>query len=226
MSPATTANSDYVVSYLTLRQMIGWAGLLLPAAVRFGAWYFEGIWTTDSISAYYYTGMRDLFVSTLVVGGALIACYRTPAWYDNLAATLAGVAAAGIGLFPMAQVYAPEILRKYPRMADAISQCYSGHGLVGVHYIFVATFFALTSYLVLYSFSAFPKDRTPQKEIRNMIYKGCGAVMLLAFAAIGFMALTHREGSIFWPEAFAVGAFSVAWLVKGQTYFTLIKDPA
>ncbi len=227
MSATSTQSSEFVVSYLTLRQMIGWAGLLMPVAVRLGAWIFEGIHTTDSISAYYYTGMRDVFVSTLVVGGALIACYRTPAMLDNVVATVAGVAAIGIGLFPMAPVYAPEILRKYPRMSDVIAQCYFGRGLVGYHFIFVTTFFTLSCYLVLRRFRAFtPPVPTEQKRLRNKIYAVCGVIMLVAFATIGFLALTDRGGSIFWPEAGAVIAFSVAWLVKGQTYFRLIKDPA
>ena len=36
-------DKDLVVSYLTLRQMIGWAGLLLPFSVRLGAYLFEHI---------------------------------------------------------------------------------------------------------------------------------------------------------------------------------------
>jgi len=81
--------------------------------------------------------------------------------------------------------------------------------------------------MVLRRFRAFtPPVPTVQKVLRNRIYTVCGVVMLLAFAAISLMALTDRGGSIFWPETVAVVAFSVAWLVKGQTYFRLIKDPA
>lgn len=228
MSPATTTaqDSEFVVSYLTLRQMIGGAGLLMPIAVRLGAFIFEGIHTTDSISAYYYTGMRDVFVSTLVAGGALIMCYRTPAVRDTVLATVAGAAAIGIGLFPMSPVYAPEILRKYPSMSDAIARCYLGHGLLGWHFVFVGAFFALTCYLVLFRFSAFtPTMPTVQKVLRNKIYRVCGGVMAAAFLVIGLMALTTDGGSIFWPETVAVIAFSVAWLVKGQTYLSVIKDP-
>ena len=54
-------NGDLVVSYLTLRQMVGAIGLLMPFLVRLGGYIFEHITTTDSISAYYYTGMRDIF---------------------------------------------------------------------------------------------------------------------------------------------------------------------
>ena len=82
----STQNNEFVVSYLTLRQMIGWIGLLMPISVRLGAYIFEGIYSSDSISAYYYTGMRDVFVSTLVLVGVLLTCYRTPSRNDNLLA--------------------------------------------------------------------------------------------------------------------------------------------
>src|SRR5262245_28707501 len=189
--------------------MIGRAGLLLPIVVRAGAWIFEGIGTTDTISAYYYTGMRDVFVSTLVLSGALLSCYRTPALCDNVTAVVAGIAAIGIGLFPMDPTYAPEILRRFPGMLD---RCYINRGLLGFHFIFVTVFFGLTFYLVYFRFSAFtPPNPTPQKIVRNKIYKVCGAVMLVAFLVIGVLALSKNGALIFWPEAVAVCAFAVAW---------------
>jgi hypothetical protein len=47
--------------------------------------------------------------------------------------------------------------------------------------------------------------------------------MAAAFVVIGIMAFTTEGGSIFWPEAVAIIAFSGAWLVKGQT---ILKDSA
>jgi hypothetical protein len=212
----SSQNNEFVVSYLTLRQMIGWIGLLMPFAVRLGALIFEGIHSTDSISAYYYTGMRDVFVSTMVLGGALLSCYRTPAWHDNLFAIIAGIAAIGVGLFPMSPTFAAEILQKYPEMGEA--KCYINRGLLGFHFLFVGTFFSLTFYLVYFRFDAFtPQIPTKQKLIRNKIYKLCGAVMLVAFIAIGILAFENKGASIFWPETVAVVAFALAWLVKGQT---------
>ena len=215
-------DKELVVSYLTLRQMIGWAGLLMPIAVRLGAVLFEGIGSTDSISAYYYTGMRDVFVSTLVLGGALLSCYRSPAPSDNAVAIIGGLAAIGIGLFPMDPTYAPEILRKYPDMVA--DKCYMTRGLLGYHFLFVGTFFALTFYLVYFRFSAFtPAQPTREKILRNKVYKVCGAAMLVAFVAIGLLAVLRKGESIFWPETVAVSAFAIAWLVKGQMF---LKDPS
>lgn len=222
MSSQSTQNEEFVVSYLTLRQMIGWIGLAMPFIVRGGALIFEGIRSTDSISAYYYTGMRDVFVSTLILVGVLLTCYRTPALRDNVVAIVAGIAAIGIGLFPMDPTFAAEILQKYPEMGQ--EKCYINRGILGYHFIFVAVFFALSFYLVYFRFDAFtPETPTKQKVMRNKIYKVCGAAMLVAFIAIGVLAVMNKGGSVFWPETLAVVAFAAAWLVKGQT---ILKDRA
>ena len=211
---------DLVVSYLGLRQTIGWTGLLMPVAVRIGAYLFEGIATTGSISAYYYTGMRDVFVGTLVLVGALLACYRSPAWYDGLVATIAGLAAIGIGLFPMDPVFAKEIIAKCPQVVD---QCYLSTGILGYHFVFVALFFGLGVYLVFWRFKAFtPSSPTPQKVVRNKIYRLCGILMVVGIVGVGYLAFFRTGQSIFWPETLAVVAFAAAWLVKGQT---ILRDP-
>jgi hypothetical protein len=213
-------NEELVVSYLTLRQMIGWIGLLMPIAVRLGALVFEGIHSTNSISAYYYTGMRDVFVSTLVLVGALLTCYRTPSKSDNLVAIIAGLAAIGIGLFPMDPIYAPEILLNHPAMATGA--CYVNRGILKYHFIFVTIFFALSFYLVYFRFRAFTSaNPTTQKVARNKIYRLCGVAMLVSFVAIGLFDLSHKDASIFWPETVAVVAFATAWLVKGRL---VLKD--
>jgi hypothetical protein len=218
----TNQDQELVVSYLTLRQMIGWVGLLMPAAVRLGAIVFEGIHSTNSISAYYYTGMRDVFVSTLVLTGALLSCYRTPSRSDNFIAIVAGIAAAGIGLFPMDPVYAAEVLRNHPGMTTA--ECYVNRGILGYHFIFVTIFFVLSFYLVYFRFSAFtPSHATRQKVARNRIYKISGVGMLVGMVAIGLLLALHHGGSIFWPETLAVASFAAAWLVKGRL---ILKDPA
>jgi hypothetical protein len=214
-------DKEFVVSFLTLRRAIGVVGLLMPFIVRAGAFVFEGIHSTDSISAYYYTGMRDVFVSTLVLAGALLACYRTPALRDNAVASIAGAAGIGIALFPMDPTYAPQILAHFPGMLG--DKCYVNRGILGFHFVFVATFFALSFYLVYFRFNAFtPEPPTAQKVIRNKVYKVCGLAMLVAYATIGALAFEYHGTSIFWPETVAVVAFGVAWLVKGQI---VLRDP-
>ncbi len=214
------SDPDLVVSYFMQRQLIGWAGLLMPAAVRLGAYWLEGIHTTDSISAYYYTAMRDVFVSTLVLVGVLLACYRSRGLWDNVAAIVCGVSAVGVGLFPMDPTYAPEILAKFPQ---TIAQtCYMSRGVLGYHFVFVAGFFVTALYLVFFNFPKLSAPtETQRKRQRNTIYKVCGWIMLVSMLAIAGLAFGKHGDSIFWPETAAVVAFAAAWLVKGQL---VLKD--
>ena len=197
-------------------------GLLLPFTVRIGALVVEGVAATDSISAYYYTSMRDILVTTLVLVGVLLACYRTPDRRDAATAMIAGAAAIGIGLCPMDPVFAKEILIQHPRLGDA--DCYINRGPLGFHFIFVTVFFTLSFYLVYFRFQAFtPEIPTPQKLVRNRIYRICGLIMFASFTTIGALAIFNQGASIFWPETAAVIAFGVAWLIKGQI---VLKDHA
>ena len=213
---------QFSLSYMSLRQAIGWTGLLMPITVKVGAFVFQGITTTGSISAYYYTGMRDVLVLTLVLVGALLACYRTPAKQDTWVGIFAGLAAIGIALFPTDLEFAAQVLARYPETDGG--KCYVIRGLLGYHFVFVGVFFALAFYLVYFRFGAFtPTNPTRQKVLRNKLYKICGVAMLLSFVAIGLLAWKNNGDSIFWPEAAAVIAFAIAWLVKGQF---ILKDTA
>jgi hypothetical protein len=212
--------NNNITSYWYLRNTIGWLGLLLPAVVKVGAYYRENIDLLSSISAYYYTSMRDVLVATLVLVGALLACYRTDKLSDNIVAFIAGLAAMGVGLFPMNPEFSPILTAEYACLRD--NTCYLGTGILGLHFIFVVIFFALTFYMVFFRFSANTKlIPTAQKLTRNKIYKICGAIMFLSFLAIGYMRYTHNR-NIYLPETLAILAFATAWLVKGQT---IVWDP-
>ena len=211
-------------SYMELRQLIGWIGFVMPFFVRVVDWIAEQTPARASISAYYYTGMRDVFVSTLVLVGVLLTSYRGVRKSDHWVAIACGVAAIGIALFPMDPTWAPQILERHPKIAT--EECYVNHGLLCYHFYFVATFFALSFYLVFFRFKAntpkHPALPTRQKERRNEVYKYCGIAMLGAMAWIGYLFLTGDKEPIYWPEAIAVLAFAAAWLVKGQG---LLRDP-
>jgi hypothetical protein len=220
MNPMRSLGNDEInsniISYLTLRQAIGWMGLLMPLIVRFGASLLDGIHTNDSISAYYYTCMRDVFVATLVLIGALMACYRSQDWYDNLVAIIAGLSSIGMGLFPMPPDFSDQLLLAYPSLATN-TKCCLNTCQFDYHSIFSVIFFAAIFYQVCFQFTD-PQLQNPsqRKQSRNKVYRVCGLVMAIAFLAIGIIKLQNNGGSIFWPETLAVVSFGVAWLVKGR----------
>ena len=191
------------VSYLSLRKSIGWIGIVMPWVVRGVAKLGSGT-SLMSISAYYYTSGRDIFVGSLFAAGLFLSFYRGSlnSKLDRILAIVWGIAAAFIGLIPM-------------------NPC-GDHGLPCVdpnrptyHFIPVVIFFAINLYMTLFRFTKPSRlPVTPEKLQRNKVYIAAGIVMLASVLTIAY--LDQVGGSIFVPEAIAIAAFGVAWLVKGQ----------
>ena len=208
-------NKILAISYLGLRKAIGYIGLGMPIVVMLCA-YFKDKVLLDSVSASYYTSARDVFVGSLAAIGTFLFFHVDTDKLDQVLARIAGLSGIGIGLLPMEQSY--EALS--PDDVGKLQSC--AHGPLGFHIYAVGVFFAVISYMALFRFTRVgAAGLTPEKEIRNRIYVVCGIVMLLAFATIGVDKLLGQKRPIFWPETFAIAAFSIAWLVKGQI---VLKD--
>ncbi|WP_433207035.1 hypothetical protein ACQP00_40590 [Dactylosporangium sp. CS-047395] len=90
----------YLRSYLLMRAVIGFIGLALPFALVLGDLALEGGRPRGSLSEYFYTGMRDVFVGALCVTGLFLLTYKAFEHnLDNLLSHVAGVAALGVALF-------------------------------------------------------------------------------------------------------------------------------
>lgn len=211
---------DFIISYMRLRQALGYVAILMPFVLALGAWVAEGIPWADSISAYYYTSMRDVFVGTMFAIGVFLYCYRGQDRQDNVLTNLAGVAAAGIGLLPMEPEYSKVLIERHRDLASA--NCYVPHGLLGYHFYMAAAFFGIVSYMAIFRFTK--TDQVPltaAKHKRNRVYTVCGVIMLGCFVWIGLLKWRWPDGSIVIPETGAIVAFSAAWLTKGQAF---LKD--
>src|SRR5215207_5455355 len=94
----------YARSYLLIRSVVGFIGVLLPFVFIIGEAVFlgAGVHVRGSISAYYHTSMRDIFVGSLCVVGFLLATYmagqmKRPDWWLSL---IAGIVVLGVVFFP------------------------------------------------------------------------------------------------------------------------------
>jgi TRAP-type uncharacterized transport system fused permease subunit len=167
----------------------------------------------DSVSSYYYTSMRDVFVGLLVAVGVFLLFYRGVKAWDTILVAALGLVVISIALLPMDPTYSPVIRAAHPGVDTPA--CYANHGPLKFHDGVSAVFFALMSFIVIFRF---PQTKelfiTPQKQRRNLIYAICGATMALCVVRIVWQ-LKH-DGSIFWPETVAIAAFGIAWLIKGQ----------
>jgi hypothetical protein len=220
MAPRNPLDAELIVSYLTLRKAVGYIGLLMPILVRVGARFFEQIPSNTSISAYYYTSMRDVFVGALAAIGVFLFCYRGQDTQDNVLTNIAGACAVAIGLLPTEPEYHPLILAKFPQLlTDA---CYRNHGPIGFHIYVVGAFFLIISYLTIFRFTKPSQPNvTQRKRSRNKVYVACGIVMVVCIVAIVIIKLIDFTSSIFWPETVAIVGFGIAWLTKGHA---ILKD--
>ncbi len=207
----------FILSYLGMRELAGWAGFFLPFAVALGNWphALEG-----SISAYYFTRMGAWFVGSLWVIGFFMVSARGYDKRDERAGRLAGVFALGVALIPM-------------------NYCGVNSGWVmyrgWLHWTCAALLFIVLALMCLKLFTKTDAaNPTPKKLRRNKFYVACGYTIFACIALIGaYSLLKHFDLSlatrlgcykpVFWLEAGSVWAFAIAWLVKGET-FSFIRD--
>ena len=213
VSPQSGSNPprEFVLSYMNLRKSIGTIGMLLPLVLIVGKWIFQGWGIQPSISGYYYTVMRDVFVGALWAIGIFLFSYRGHERQDEIASNLAGFFAIGVSLFPTT-----------PDGSAALKELIIG----AVHYLFAAAFFVTLSYICLVLFRKTDQASPgPAKLLRNKVYATCGRVMLGCIALIVVTKLPLAKTAIqsldpvFWLESIAIVAFGFSWLVKGEALF-------
>src|ERR1700734_1342688 len=82
-------NNTLVLHYLKFRQLLGFMGISLPIILIIGSFIFDGGHIETSISNYYYTCLRDVFVVILCAVALFLFAYqgydKTDKWVTNIA---------------------------------------------------------------------------------------------------------------------------------------------
>ncbi len=230
-----------VVHFLTLRKAVGFIGIALPFVLVGGENLRDALagHTASaghelielSMSAYYHTGMRDVFVGSLFAVGIFLICYNGYGRTDNRLANSAGFAAFVVALCPTFEK-SREATDAGGPVWDSVT-LFSGPGspdpsVIGyLHFGAATVFFVILALMSLFLFTKSEPKPTPEKKRRNKVYVACGIVILLciAFIAAGKILLSasfeRATSFVFWAEAVAVVAFGVSWLVKGEA---ILKD--
>lgn len=185
------------------RRAIGLVGGSLPLTLALGG-VATGIGLLPSMSAYYYTPLREVFTGTLMVNAALFVLYRGGPG-GRCATVIAGLTAAAIALVPMAPA---------DGICVAISQCVMGIGPASaVHFAAAALHFAVLASISLWLFA---------RTGRRGVHRTCGWIIvacLAGLAALSFGPRGMRDGlsflrPVYGLEALATFAFAASWLIK------------
>ena len=207
-------SNTLVLSYLSLRKAIGVLGMALPFVVSIGAKVIFSSGLQESISAYYYTGMRNVFVGTLCAIGIFLFSYQGYERQDYIGGRLACFFAVGIALFPTTPAPGASSLARF---------------IGGLHLAFAAAFFLTLAYFSLCLFTKTGPGRPTRRKLqRNRVYRLCGIVMVICIllVAIGKLLSVQQEfinqyHTVFWLESIAIFAFGFSWLTKGEA---ILKD--
>jgi len=216
MTTKLSNESPLIFSYLSLRKAVGILGTALPFVLFLGGWIIFQTGIQPSISSYYHTGMRDVFVGTLCAIGVFLLSYKGYEHADNIAGNLTCLFAVGVALFPTAPTGAESGVAK----------------TIGIiHLVFAALFFLTLIYfsLVLFTKTNPRKKPTPRKLQRNNVYKACGYIMAVCIflSAVYYLlpgdlaAIIGKYNPIYWLEAAAIVTFGISWLTKGEA---ILKD--
>ena len=207
-----------MISYLTLRRLIGLLGTFLPLVLFLNALIIFQKGLQSSLSSYYHTGMGDVFVGALVVIGLFLFSYRGYERKDDIAGDLCCVFAIGLALFPTPP-----------------DNPGSGYPIVGyLHFAFATSLFLTLIYMALFLFTKSDPDQpiTQKKRRRNMVYRACGIAMALCILLIIILNVLPADlkssidtiKPLFWLETVMIVAFGISWLVKGEALGAFMKD--
>jgi len=222
------------VSYLNLRLCIGVIGFTLPFTLRIGSAIFPP--DPYSVSAYYYSAMRNILVASLCVLGIFLLTYRGYDKLDSWITNVCGVAAIGVALFPTSNPgFKPTWVGQMHPVVAAIAL--AGQALMALQFTQSAPRGEAARWLddakrmlraLIFRYAQRVHDEHGRKLARNRIYSACtwliiiGVVLALAqnFWPDSVKAETQW---LFWFESLSIVSFGIAWLVKGET---LLKDAA
>ena len=233
----TEPTGSEVIHLKALRKAIGIVAVALPFALAIGEnlrdWILphavraSSAIVEASISAYFHTGMREVFVGSLCAIAVFLVCYKGYQRRDNLAANFAGTCALLVALFPTRERSVEASDTGVPAIdsatlfssANAPDPAFVSY----IHFTAAVIFFAILAYmsLVLFTISTKP-SQTPQKLQRNKVYRFCGYTILLCIVviAIGKLflpdAVSEQTSYVFIFESIAVITVGVSWLTKAE----------
>jgi hypothetical protein len=212
------APAPLIVSYLLMRVLIGVIAVLLPFALILANWII-GHGVQSSVSGYYYTPMRNIFVGSLCAIGVFLISYDGYDLADRTITDVAGLCAICIACFPTTPAHQPTARQV----------------LIGdLHLTFACTAFVLLSVMafrfakrqptppgltwwrrVEYAFGFTGPGNSQALAWERVVYRVSGGMILTCVILI-YPLSTAAAHSLLALETIMLVAFGLSWFVKGR----------
>jgi hypothetical protein len=214
------APAPLIMSYLLMRVLIGVIAVLLPFALILANWII-GHGVQSSVSGYYYTPMRNLFVGSLCAIGVFLVSYDGYDLADRAITDVAGLCAICIACFPTTPA-APA--------APTARQALIGD----LHLTFACTAFVLLSLMafrfakrqptppgltwwrrVEYAFGFTGPGDSQALAWERVVYRVSGGMILTCVILIYPLSAAAAH-SLLVLETSMLAAIGLSWFVKGR----------
>lgn len=239
--------NTYVISYHTLRQLIGILGIALPflcwgvnsfvnennllnnpAFVNkdYSCHYEAGANLKSSISHFYYTTAGPLFTGILITLAIFLFCYQGHSKkeaQDKFAWLTDGLLSKLAAICALLIVVFPT--GSDEKITDNIHIFVSSDAAGTLHLIFAALFFVAMSVFCIVNFRR-KDDKKFRKDAEGKIYLSCGLGILASLIILLVNMLMENPNQpatgrfVFWMETCMLILFGIAWLVKGKAAVT------
>ncbi|SEV87359.1 hypothetical protein SAMN05444851_0008 [Aliiroseovarius sediminilitoris] len=227
--PDTRPNPD-MSTVLRLRRAIGAIGLTLPFVLLANVYLFN-VPMQRSISAFFFTELREVFVSASAGVGLFLVAYegysRRPneVLTDRMVSSISGVAVFTTAFIPTLcyreNCYQPLALfdRLIPPSMDQLQQ--------NVHFSAAGIFLIFMGITSIRLFTRCSVENLGRhKKRRNQCYRFFGWTIIAMVILIGVVKIfLPEQGRIwdaawsftFWAESVALWSLGLSWLLKGGT---------
>ena len=183
-----TVRAEIVENFYRLRRILGYLGFLLPAVLILGDLPLGGV--TPSISDFYHTLLRDIYVGILTAIGIFLLCYTgfrpkgSDRISDDVITTIAGIAALVVAFVPnkgtLNTSWEPEALTQY---------LFGVWGAEMTHHVAALTLLLCLAYL---SYFRFARTARPGKR---KVYVISAWVIVFATVMTFFVAWLRKFGT-------------------------------
>ncbi len=217
-APPEKAPAPLIMSYLLMRVLIGVIAVLLPFALILANWII-GHGVQSSVSGYYYTPMRNIFVGSLCAIGVFLISYDGYDLTDRTITDVAGLCAICIACFPTTPAHQPTARQV----------------LIGdLHLTFACTAFVLLSVMafrfakrqptppgltwwrrVQYAFGFTGPGDSQALAWERVVYRVSGGVILACVILI-YPLSNAAAHSLLVLETIMLVSFGLSWFVKGR----------
>jgi hypothetical protein len=192
-------------TYTYLRLGMAGISIIFPLVLWWGGTAF-GVPFQTSISSYYHTSMRDIFVGSMITLGSFLLFYQGITKKENFALNCAGILAAIVALTPTELTKAAGQVKCETFIMRSINEITASY----VHGVSAMLFFFAIAYVCI---------ATSKTEINHKyqnIYNFLGAGMIIFPIASALLLHFFKETSslIYFVELAAVVVFSAYWIVK------------